>query len=108
TRRLLLEGDRPYLQKPFTAEELLSRLEEALGRARRAGPARVRRRLVRSREVVLVRGTHQEVEREKQRLRERKEDERNHHHQRHGGDLEELPWRVRPGPEQKPRYPYAE
>ena len=34
TRRLLLEGDRPYLQKPFTAEELLSRLEEALGRAR--------------------------------------------------------------------------
>jgi PAS domain S-box-containing protein len=34
TRRVLLEADRPYLQKPFTAEELLTRVEEMLGRVR--------------------------------------------------------------------------
>jgi signal transduction histidine kinase len=34
TRRVLMEADRPYLQKPFTAEELLSRLEEILRRVR--------------------------------------------------------------------------
>lgn len=34
TRRALVEADRPYLQKPFTAEELLSRLGEILGRVR--------------------------------------------------------------------------
>jgi PAS domain S-box-containing protein len=33
-RRTLLETDRPYLQKPFTPEELLSRLGEILGRVR--------------------------------------------------------------------------
>jgi PAS domain S-box-containing protein len=34
TRRVLVEADRPYLQKPFTAEELMSRVEEMLGRVR--------------------------------------------------------------------------
>jgi DNA-binding response OmpR family regulator len=34
TRRVLVEADRPYLQKPFTAEELLARLEELLRRVR--------------------------------------------------------------------------
>jgi PAS domain S-box-containing protein len=34
TRRALIEGDQSYLQKPFTAEELLARLEEVLGRVR--------------------------------------------------------------------------
>jgi PAS domain S-box-containing protein len=33
-RRALVEADRPYLQKPFTAEELLGRLEEMLRRVR--------------------------------------------------------------------------
>jgi two-component system cell cycle sensor histidine kinase/response regulator CckA len=32
TRRVLVEADRLYLQKPFTAEELMSRVEEMLGR----------------------------------------------------------------------------
>ncbi|HEX3274356.1 MAG TPA: response regulator [Gemmatimonadales bacterium] len=32
TRRVLSESDRPYLQKPFTPEELLARVEEILGR----------------------------------------------------------------------------
>jgi two-component system cell cycle sensor histidine kinase/response regulator CckA len=34
TRRVLVEADRPYLQKPFTAEDLMSRVEEMLGRVR--------------------------------------------------------------------------
>jgi two-component system, cell cycle sensor histidine kinase and response regulator CckA len=34
TRRALVGAERPYLQKPFTAEELLGRLEEILGRVR--------------------------------------------------------------------------
>jgi len=34
TRQVLVEADRPHLQKPFTAEELLARLEELLGRVR--------------------------------------------------------------------------
>src|SRR5690349_12619171 len=34
TRRVLVEADRPYLQKPFTAEELMSRVEEMLSRVR--------------------------------------------------------------------------
>ncbi|MGN6390686.1 MAG: response regulator [Gemmatimonadales bacterium] len=34
TRRALVAADRPYLQKPFTAEELMSRLEEILRRVR--------------------------------------------------------------------------
>jgi DNA-binding response OmpR family regulator len=34
TRRVLVEAERPYLQKPFTAEELMSRVEEMLGRVR--------------------------------------------------------------------------
>jgi CheY-like chemotaxis protein len=34
TRRELSEGEQRYLQKPFTAEELLARLEEMLGRVR--------------------------------------------------------------------------
>jgi PAS domain S-box-containing protein len=34
TRRVLVEADRAYLQKPFTAEELMVRLEEILGRVR--------------------------------------------------------------------------
>jgi DNA-binding response OmpR family regulator len=29
---VLVEADRLYLQKPFTAEELMSRVEEMLGR----------------------------------------------------------------------------
>jgi YesN/AraC family two-component response regulator len=33
-RRAMIEGERAYLQKPFTAEELLGRLEEILGRVR--------------------------------------------------------------------------
>jgi PAS domain S-box-containing protein len=34
TRRVLVEADRPYLQKPFTAEDLMSRVGEMLGRVR--------------------------------------------------------------------------
>jgi DNA-binding response OmpR family regulator len=34
TRRALIEADMPYLQKPFTPEELLGRLQEVLGRVR--------------------------------------------------------------------------
>jgi hypothetical protein len=34
TRRVLVEGDWPYLQKPFTAEDPMSRVEEMLGRVR--------------------------------------------------------------------------
>ncbi len=34
TRRALVEGEQPYLQKPFTAEELLSRVAEMLRRVR--------------------------------------------------------------------------
>ena len=34
TRRVLVEADRPYLQKPFTAEDLMSQVEEMLGRVR--------------------------------------------------------------------------
>jgi DNA-binding response OmpR family regulator len=33
-RRVLVEADRPYLQKPFTPEDLMSRVEEMLGRVR--------------------------------------------------------------------------
>jgi DNA-binding response OmpR family regulator len=34
TRRVLVEADRPYLAKLFTAEELIRRVEEMLGRVR--------------------------------------------------------------------------
>jgi two-component system, cell cycle sensor histidine kinase and response regulator CckA len=34
TRRAKAEGEEPYLQKPFTAEELLGRVAEMLGRVR--------------------------------------------------------------------------
>jgi two-component system, cell cycle sensor histidine kinase and response regulator CckA len=34
TRRAMAEGEEPYLQKPFTAEELLGRVAEMLGRVR--------------------------------------------------------------------------
>jgi DNA-binding response OmpR family regulator len=34
TRRVLAEVEQPYLQKPFTAEELLSRTAEMLRRVR--------------------------------------------------------------------------
>jgi two-component system cell cycle sensor histidine kinase/response regulator CckA len=34
TRRAMADGEQPYLQKPFTAEELLGRVAETLGRVR--------------------------------------------------------------------------